>query len=59
MSASAPEIVAADNVEYVLSSGNDLPGIPDSSIEAIWSFDVFVHVAPVAQAAYLAEVARC
>ena len=49
---------AADNVEYALSSGNDLPGIPDSSIDAIWSFDVFVHVAPVDQAAYLAEVAR-
>ena len=49
---------AAANVEYALSSGNDLPGIPDSSIDAIWSFDVFVHVAPVDQAAYLAEVAR-
>jgi ubiquinone/menaquinone biosynthesis C-methylase UbiE len=50
--------VAADNVEYVLSSGNDLPGIARSSIDAIWSFDVFVHVAPVDQADYLAEVAR-
>jgi ubiquinone/menaquinone biosynthesis C-methylase UbiE len=49
---------AADNVEYVLSSGSDLPGIADSSIDAIWSFDVFVHVEPVDQAAYLAEVAR-
>jgi hypothetical protein len=39
--------VAADKVEYV-SSGNDL----------IWSFDVFVHVAPVDEAAYLPEVAR-
>jgi SAM-dependent methyltransferase len=49
---------AADNVEYVLSSGDDLPGVADSSIDAIWSFDVFVHVAPVDQAAYLAEIAR-
>jgi ubiquinone/menaquinone biosynthesis C-methylase UbiE len=49
---------AAKNVEYILSSGNDLPGVADSSVDAIWSFDVFVHVAPVDQAAYLAEAAR-
>jgi ubiquinone/menaquinone biosynthesis C-methylase UbiE len=49
---------AAENVEYVLSSGNDLPGVADSSVDAIWSFDVFVHVAPVDQAGYLSEIAR-
>jgi SAM-dependent methyltransferase len=49
---------AAENVEYVLSSGGELPGVADASVDAIWSFDVFVHVAPVDQAAYLAEVAR-
>jgi ubiquinone/menaquinone biosynthesis C-methylase UbiE len=49
---------AAENVEYVLSSGNDLPGVADSSVDAIWSFDVFVHVAPEDQAAYLTEIAR-
>jgi ubiquinone/menaquinone biosynthesis C-methylase UbiE len=48
----------AANVEYVLSSGNDLPGVGSSSVDAIWSFDVFVHVAPVDQAGYLAEIAR-
>jgi SAM-dependent methyltransferase len=48
----------AENVELVLSSGNDLPGVTDSSVEAIWSFDVFVHVAPVDQAGYLTEIAR-
>jgi SAM-dependent methyltransferase len=48
----------AGNVEYVLSSGNDLPGVADSSVDAIWSFDVFVHVAPVDQAGYLAEIRR-
>ncbi len=47
-----------ENVEYVLSSGNDLPGIVDASVDAIWSFDVFVHIAPIDQAAYLTEVAR-
>jgi 2-polyprenyl-3-methyl-5-hydroxy-6-metoxy-1,4-benzoquinol methylase len=48
----------AQNVEYVLSSGNKLSDIANSSVDAIWSFDVFVHVRPVDQAAYLAEVAR-
>lgn len=46
------------SVQYVLSSGSDLPGVKDGSIDAVWSFDVFVHVAPRDQAAYLAEIAR-
>jgi SAM-dependent methyltransferase len=45
-------------IEYVLSSGSDLLGVEDGSIEAVWSFDVFVHVAPGDQAAYLGEIAR-
>lgn len=49
---------AAGNVEYVLSSGSDLPGVASGSIDAVWSFDVFVHVAPRDQAAYLGEIAR-
>ncbi len=49
---------AASNVELVLSSGSDLPGVADGSVDAIWSFDVFVHVAPLDQAGYLAEFAR-
>ena len=48
----------AENVDYVLSSGNDLPGVADESVDAVWSFDVFVHVAPLDQAGYLAEAAR-
>ncbi len=47
-----------DKVEYVLSSGSDIPGVADASVDAVWSFDVFVHVAPGDQAAYLSEVAR-
>jgi ubiquinone/menaquinone biosynthesis C-methylase UbiE len=45
-------------VELVLSSGSDLPGVSDGSIDAVWSFDVFVHIAPCDQAAYLREIAR-
>jgi len=29
-----------------LSSGSDLPGVAAGSIDAIWSFDVFVQIAP-------------
>jgi SAM-dependent methyltransferase len=47
-----------ENVACVLSSGDDLPGVGDSSVDAVWSFDVFVHVAPVDQAGYLSEIAR-
>jgi ubiquinone/menaquinone biosynthesis C-methylase UbiE len=48
----------ADNVRYALSGGSELPGVADSSVQAIWSFDVFVHVAPVDQDAYLSEIGR-
>ncbi len=48
----------ASDVSYVLSGGSDLPGVADGSVGAVWSFDVFVHVAPVDQAAYLHEIAR-
>jgi SAM-dependent methyltransferase len=46
------------SIRYVLSSGSDLPGVQDGSIDAVWSFDVFVHLAPRDQAAYLEEIAR-
>jgi ubiquinone/menaquinone biosynthesis C-methylase UbiE len=48
----------AENIEFIRSSGSDLAGVADGSIDAVWSFDVFVHVAPVDQAKYLAEIAR-
>ncbi len=47
-----------DGVSYVRSSGSDLPGVADGSVDAVWSFDVFVHVAPLDQAGYLDEIAR-
>ena len=46
------------HVAYVCSAGSDLPGVDDATVDAIWSFDVFVHVAPVDQAGYLDEMAR-
>lgn len=47
-----------DNVSYVHGRGSELPGIPDASIDAVWSFDVFVHIAPPDFVAYLDEIAR-
>jgi SAM-dependent methyltransferase len=46
------------SIQYVLSSGSDLPGVEDGSLDAVWSFDVFVHLAPADQADYLEEIAR-
>jgi SAM-dependent methyltransferase len=46
------------HVAYVRSHGSDLPGVADASVDAVWSFDVFVHVAPLDQARYLEELAR-
>jgi len=29
---------------FLVGSGRDLTGVPDASIDAIWSFDAFVHI---------------
>ncbi len=54
------ELVASrvPGVETVLSPGAALPGVAAGSVDAVWSFDVFVHIAPVDQAGYLLEVGR-
>jgi SAM-dependent methyltransferase len=48
----------APHISYVQGSGCDLPAVADSSIDTVWSFDVFVHVAPLDVAGYLDEIAR-
>jgi len=45
-------------VTYLLSEGASIPGVPDASVDAVWSFDVFVHLSPEDVAAYVAEIAR-
>ena len=49
---------ACDNIEFVLTPGNELPGVADASVDAIWSFDVFVHINRNEVEAYAAEFAR-
>lgn len=45
-------------VSYVLTDGTTLPGVPDGSVDFIWSFDSFVHMEREVIDAYLAEFAR-
>ena len=45
-------------IEYILTEGSSLTGVADASLDGIWSFDVFVHVAPTEVAHYLGEIAR-
>lgn len=47
-----------DDLVLVRNDGASLPGVGDGSIDGIWSFDVFVHVAPLDVAAYLDDIAR-
>lgn len=48
----------ADNVRYVHTDGRSLTGVADGEVDYVWSFDVFVHIAPVDQKSYVRELAR-
>lgn len=45
-------------VSYLRTDGSSLSGVPEESVDAVWSFDAFVHIAPVDVDAYLGEIAR-
>jgi ubiquinone/menaquinone biosynthesis C-methylase UbiE len=47
-----------DNLVFQVTDGASLPQIGDSSVDFVWSFDVFVHIAPADQESYLREFAR-
>jgi SAM-dependent methyltransferase len=49
---------ARPNIIPVKNNGTDFPGIPDRSIDFIFSFGVFVHLDMPIVAAYLAEISR-
>jgi len=55
---SRERLADAGNVEYVLSEGGAFPGVADGCIDWVWSFDVFVHIAPLDVASYVTEIAR-
>jgi len=46
------------DVTYVLSDGASLRGVDTGSVDAVWSFDAFVHVAPIDVDQYLGEIRR-
>lgn len=46
------------NMEFHVNDGRSLAAIATATVDGIWSFDVFVHVAPPEIADYLAEIAR-
>ncbi len=56
--ACAKRFAGCDNVEFYTNSGCDLPRIDDRSLDAIWSFDVFVHINRAEVEKYAAEFAR-
>jgi SAM-dependent methyltransferase len=47
-----------EHVHYFTTNGKILPGVPDGSIDFLWSFDSFVHMSPEVIQAYLHEANR-
>lgn len=47
-----------DRVEYYVNDGSDLSFVPDTSIDRIWSFDVFVHIAATDIGKYVSQFPR-
>jgi cyclopropane fatty-acyl-phospholipid synthase-like methyltransferase len=48
----------AKNIEFHVNDGRSLSAIASDSVDGVWSFDVFVHIAPPDVDAYVAEVSR-
>lgn len=48
----------AQNIEYHVNDGRTLSAIEPASVDGVWSFDVFVHVAPPDIDSYLGEISR-
>jgi SAM-dependent methyltransferase len=46
------------HARFVVGSGRDLSAVPDATIDAIWSFDVFVHINRAEVESYAPEFAR-
>jgi len=49
---------AERNIAYHVNDGRSLPFVADNAIDAIWSFDTFVHIEPADVRHYVAEFAR-
>ena len=49
---------AGQNIAFFLTNGNSLPPEFTGSIDFLWSYDAFVHMAPDVVEAYFREIAR-
>ncbi|MDX6706971.1 MAG: hypothetical protein QOI48_2817 [Solirubrobacteraceae bacterium] len=49
---------ASQRMEFQCTSGYDMTGVADASIDLVFTFDVFVHLEPDGIASYLAEIER-
>lgn len=45
-------------IDYVLTDGHSLTGIPEQSLDFVWSYDCFVHIAADDAAGYLHDIHR-
>ena len=52
------KFAAEPQASFIVGSGCDLSEIPDTSVDAIWSFDVFVHINQAEVEAYADEFHR-
>ena len=52
------KFAAETKASFMVGSGSDLKDIPDASVDALWSFDVFVHINLAELQAYAAEFRR-
>lgn len=48
----------ADRMELYRTSGYEMAGVPDASIDLVFTFDVLVHVEPEGIGGYLLEIER-
>jgi SAM-dependent methyltransferase len=48
----------ARNMEFHVNDGASLSAVASSSVDAVWSFDVFVHIATREIRSYVAEIGR-
>lgn len=46
------------NIEFHVNDGRTLSAIASNSVDGVWSFDVFVHIAPLEIGSYIAEIGR-
>ncbi len=47
-----------DKIQFYQTSGYEMAGIPDASVDLVFTFDVFVHVEPEGIGQYLQEIER-